>query len=174
MKSIASPIVLMLALAACSGSPEADPQSPKSDPAQARAQPVPAEQTAPDDEPFFCGGETTQAKAEEFFADLRQALSSEDGPSKFNRFVAPRFWVTRGEQSIYYDLADFNSVTPRFITIEDWEAIDERGLEVMGVGGWRGCSMDHGKVWLDAYGEDGILLKGINHDLEWVEPSSKN
>ena len=121
------------------------------------------------DSPFYCGGETTQAKAEAFFADLKRALASEEGPAKFNRFVAPSFSVRRGERRVIYDLDDFNSITPRFISIDDWKAIDERGLEVMGMGSWRGCMMDHGKVWLDAYGEDGILLKGINHDLKWVE-----
>ena len=116
-----------------------------------------------------CGGETTRAKAEEFFADLKEELAKAEANQSFIRFVAPSFWVRRSDKRTVFDRADFNAVTPRFLTMDDWREIERRGLKDLENLGYRGCLMDHGKVWIDAYGEQGLLLRGINHDMPWVE-----
>ncbi len=130
-------------------------------------EPAPVLQRSNDQDTFYCGEETTRARAVQFFEDLDTALSSSKGPNKFNRFMAPRFSVVENERYLAFDLVEFNAVTPRFIAPDDWSEIARRGLDGLDHGGYRGCFFDNGRVWLEAYGDQGLLLKGINHDIAW-------
>jgi len=123
---------------------------------------------------YPCGGETTFALAQDYFADLSEALASDAGPEAFNRFLAPRFSVFRDGKYAYFDRSDFRAITPRFISREDWQRISEQGLNAVEDAGYRGCMIAHGKVWFDAYGRDGLLLKAINHDLAWDDKTGVN
>ncbi|WP_086735400.1 hypothetical protein [Erythrobacter colymbi] len=123
------------------------------------------------DEPIFCGGETTRAEAQAYFVRLDKALAADASKSRFNAFVAPIFGVTdaRGRH-LYFRRADFNSVTPGRIRIEEWRQISARGLKALRNAGWRGCMMSHGKVWFETSETNGLELKGFNRTLAW-DPS---
>ena len=117
---------------------------------------------------FRCGTQTSQEKAEAYFTDLAAALHHQSDPAQFNRFMAPSFSINSGGANTTYNLADFRAITPDFVTIEEWREIERRGLVNVFDAGWRGCALDHGKVWFDAYGEEGLKLKSLDRDLEWV------
>lgn len=122
--------------------------------------------TAPD--VFFCGGETTRAKAQAYFARLKVAVNAASPKSRFNEFVAPQFLITdaRG-RTLWFKRADFNSVTPRHIRVEEWREISARGLAAVRDVGWRGCMMSHGKVWFESSETHGLELKGFNRAMAW-------
>ena len=122
----------------------------------------------PMQETMYCGGETTRAVVDAYFAELQEAIEAGRPASYFNRFVADRFSTLRDESYLAFDREDFNSVTPRFFSMSDWRAIAERGSARLEDVGYRGCMFDHGKVWFQGYG-DTFELRAINHDLPWVE-----
>lgn len=117
-----------------------------------------------------CGGETTQAAIELYFANLRSALSEAGPDRRFNRFVRERFGI-RSEQgkALWFDLADFNAITPGKITRDEWQEIRNRGPHKLENAGWRGCFLDHGKVWFEATEETGLKLTWISRDMPWEE-----
>jgi hypothetical protein len=120
---------------------------------------------------FYCGGETTNAEVASYFEKLEKALSENGPKNRFNQFVADRFGVTdSGGRTLRFALKDFNSITPGRITIGDWERIRDRGPARLEGAGWRGCFMDHGKVWFEADGQSGLKLKLIARDIDWVDP----
>lgn len=169
---------IAFSLAACSSEPatldhapgisERESEPPKRDLTKLDIPQVASPETA--DGVYYCGGQTTTAKAEAYFADLAAALLNEDDPAALNRFVAPEFSINSQGRNTIYKLADFPSVTPDLVPMEDWREIQKRGLAGLFDGGWRGCALDHGKVWFDAYGEDGLRLKALNRDIEWEAP----
>ena len=117
---------------------------------------------------YFCGGETDLATVRLYFADLAQALAQPGSTSRFNRFVRARFGVTddRGE-TLYFNAKDVDSITPTRITIPEWREIQRRGERSLLSAGYRGCFMDHGKVWFEA-SEKGFRLMGIAKNMPWV------
>ena len=38
--------------------------------------------------------------------------------------------------------------------------------------GWRGCVMNHGKVWFESNETKGLEMKGLNRSMAW-EPVSR-
>lgn len=120
-------------------------------------------------EVFYCGGETTRAAVELYFVNLRSALAENSPKSRFNQFVADRFGVrdTRGK-TLWFDLKDFHSVTPGRIARDEWRQISNRGQDGLEDAGWRGCFLDHGKVWFEADAQSGFKLKSIAKDMPWV------
>jgi hypothetical protein len=122
----------------------------------------------PRDEVFYCGGETTRGEVERYFARLKVALRATGPKSRFNEFVAPKFLVTseRG-RTFYFDLEDFNSITPSRIPLKDWQEISARGPDQVEGIGWRGCMMNHGKVWFESNETRRLELKGLNRSLAW-------
>lgn len=122
----------------------------------------------PRDEVIYCGGETTRGEVERYFARLKVALRETGPKSRFNEFVAPKFLVTseRG-RTLYFDLEDFNSITPSRIPLSDWQEISARGPNQIEDLGWRGCMMNHGKVWFESNETRGLELKGLNRSMAW-------
>ncbi len=122
----------------------------------------------PRDEVFHCGGETTRGKVERYFVRLKSALRATGPKSRFNEFVAPRFVITdeRG-RTLYFDLEDFNSITPGRIPLSDWQEISARGASEVDPIGWRGCMMNHGKVWFESDETKGIHLRGFDRSRPW-------
>ena len=122
--------------------------------------------TAPD--VFFCGGETTRAKAQAYFARLKLAVNATSPKSRFNEFVAPEFMITdsRG-RTLSFKRADFNSVTPGRITLEEWRESSARGFAAVSDVGWRGCMMSHGKVWFDSSETHGLVLREFHRTMAW-------
>ena len=104
----------------------------------------------------------------QFFRALRKGLEQKRPAAYYNRFLGETFGVTRSGRYLRYNKADFNAVTPRFFSSKDWENIAKRGERGLESVGWRGCMMDHGKVWFQA-DENGLRLTSINHDMAWVE-----
>ena len=121
----------------------------------------------------YCGGETTRAATELYFKDLRSALSEATPNRRFNQFVGERFGI-RSEQgkSIWFDLADFDAITPGKITLEEWREISSRGPDQLQNAGWRGCFFDNGKVWFEATEDTGLKLTWISKDMPWVKRES--
>lgn len=123
-------------------------------------------------EPLFCGLSTTHAKAAAYFARLKSALQATSPESRFNEFVAPQFTIIDATgRSLSFQRADFNSITPGRIRIEDWREISARGLAAVEGVGWRGCIMSHGRVWFEASETQGLVLMGINRTIAWDPPS---
>jgi hypothetical protein len=122
----------------------------------------------PRDEVFYCGGETTRGEVDRYFARLKAALNAKAPKSRFNEFVAPKFLITdqRG-RTLYFDLEDFNSITPGRISLRDWQEISARGPNQIEDLGWRGCMMNDGKVWFDSNETKGLQLKGLNRSMAW-------
>ena len=119
---------------------------------------------------IYCGGETTQANVDLYFANLSLALTETSPESRFNRFVADRFSVRDAQgKELWFDLKDFNSIVPGRITLEEWQRISDRGSDELNPAGYRGCFMDHGKVWFDANEQTGFKLRSIAKDMDWVE-----
>lgn len=85
----------------------------------------------------------------------------------------PRFLITdkRG-RTLYFDLEDFNAITPGRIALSDWQEISARGPGQVRDVGWRGCMMNHGKVWFESSETKGLELKGLNRSMAW-EPVSR-
>jgi hypothetical protein len=118
---------------------------------------------------YSCGGTTDLATVERYFADLGQALAQPGLLSRFNRFVGAQFAVTpRRGPTLYFNLSDVGSVTPAYITVAEWREIHRRGERSLNGAGYRGCFMDHGKVWFEGSREDGLRLMGIARDMPWV------
>ena len=119
---------------------------------------------------IYCGGETTQATVDVYFANLKSALATAGPSNRFNQFVSDKFGVTdtQGEMH-WFDLKDFNSIVPDRIAIEEWQKISDRGSEMLDPAGYRGCFMDHGKVWFVAGEQSGFKLRSIAKDMDWVE-----
>lgn len=124
----------------------------------------------------FCGGETNVATVENYFSELDRALTN---PvvyrPRFNGFVGDRFGIrdARG-RTLYFNVSEVGLVSPGRISIEEWREISRRGARGLRNAGWRGCFMDHGKVWFES-GQDGSFrLILIARDIPWVELSSGN
>ena len=117
-----------------------------------------------------CGGETTQAAIELYFKNLRSELSGAGPDRRFNQFVRERFGI-RSEQGkpLWFDLTDFNAITPGKINLEEWKEISTRGPDKLVNAGWRGCFLDDGKVWFEATEETGLKLTWISKDMPWEE-----
>lgn len=129
---------------------------------------APASSAASEPEAFFCGGQTTRAEAQAYFVRLQKALAADAPKSRFNAFVAPIFAVTDAKgRHLSFRKADFNSITPGRIRVEEWRHISARGLKALGSAGWRGCMMSHGKVWFETSETNGLELKGFNRTLAW-------
>lgn len=117
---------------------------------------------------FPCGGYTTRAEAQAYFARLKLALNAASPKSRFNEFVAPQFLITDASgRTLSFKRADFNSITPGRIRIEEWQEISARGLAAVEDLGWRGCMMNHGKVWFESSETHGLELKGFNRTMAW-------
>ena len=121
--------------------------------------------------PVYCGGVTDVATVERYFSDLRQALSKSAPKSRFNRFVDGTFGVrsSRGH-TLYFNVEDVGSVTPRRISVEEWREISRRGARSLQNAGWRGCFTDNGKVWFVGSEDGGLRLTLISHDMPWTKP----
>jgi len=119
---------------------------------------------------FFCGGETTQAEVDRYFARLKTAIKASSPKNRFNEFVAPKFRITneRG-RTLVFNLEDFNSITPGRIPLKDWQEISARGPDQVENMGWRGCMMNHGKVWFESNETKGLELKGLNRSMVWEQ-----
>ena len=115
---------------------------------------------------FYCGGETTRAEVSRFFSLLHEGMEEGRPAAYFNQFVADRFRVIRDERNFVFDREDFNSVTPRFFSREDWIRIVDKGAPGLNDMGWRGCMIDQGKVWFTA-SVKGLHISSINHDMAW-------
>lgn len=115
----------------------------------------------------YCGGETTRAEVTRFFSRLRAGVEQDRPAAYFNQFVAERFVVRRNERRLVFDKEDFNSVTRKFFSREDWIRISDKGTAGLEDMGWRGCMMDLGKVWFDP-DENGLRLRVIDHDMPWL------
>ncbi len=59
-------------------------------------------------------------------------------------------------------------MSPGRIGIEEWQEIHRRGERSLHGAGYRGCFMDHGKVWFEASEEHGFRLMGIAENMPWV------
>lgn len=120
-------------------------------------------------ESYFCGGETELATVERYFSELEKALVQPGLLSRFNRFVAPRIALTdsRG-RTINISVKDVGAVTPGRISVQEWREIQRRGRRSLHDAGYRGCFMDHGKVWFEASQEHGFRVVGIAKNLLWV------
>jgi hypothetical protein len=117
----------------------------------------------------FCGGETDLATVERYFSDLEKTLAHPGPQSRFNRFVRPRYAVTDTHgQTLYFNVADVGSPTPAHITIPEWREIHRRGRRALNDAGYRGCFMDHGKIWFEASEEHGFRLAGIARNMPWI------
>ena len=123
----------------------------------------------------FCGGETDAATVERYFSDLRRVLTSSAPRTRFNVFVHDRFGVRNARgRTLYFNLSDVGSVSPGRINIEEWREISRRGARSLQNAGWRGCFMDHGKVWFEGSREHGFRLTLIARDMPWVAPVQGN
>lgn len=125
--------------------------------------------TPDNDEPYFCGGETTRSQVDRFFADLHEALASGSPLSRFDRFVAGSFQVVEHGKATTFDRNDFNSITPRFVTLADWEEMRKRKTANLQGAGYRGCFFDNGKAWFVASPDQGLRVAGINKDMPWLK-----
>jgi hypothetical protein len=136
------------------------------------AAPDSAQATAPaPGQTVYCGGTTDVATVERYFSDLRQALASSAPRARFNDFVGNHFGTTSARsRTLHFRLRDIGWVTPGRISIREWQEISRRGARSLHNAGWRGCFMDHGKVWFQAGGEEGFRLFHISRNLPWVEP----
>lgn len=121
----------------------------------------------------YCGGETTRAAADLYFKNLRSALSEATPNRRFNQFVRERFGI-RSEQgeALWFDLADFDAITPGKITLDEWQEISRRGPDQLRNAGWRGCFFDNGKVWFEATEDTGLKLTLISKDMPWEKRES--
>lgn len=123
-----------------------------------------------DKEVFYCGGETSIAEVALYFERLETALAESGPRNRFNQFVADRFGVTDASgRVLWFTLNDFGSITPGRITLEEWQHIKDRGPARLEDAGWRGCFMDHGKVWFEADEKAGFKLRSINRDMDWAD-----
>jgi hypothetical protein len=95
--------------------------------------------------------------------------------SRFNRFVASRFFVTdaRGRTG-RFNVEDVGSVSPGRISIEEWREIHRRGERSLQNAGYRGCFLDHGKVWFEASEKHGFQLIGIAKNMPWAPLAEPN
>ena len=171
MKTYATPIIFALTLAACSAAPEADEEASASEAVEAPASTSSEVQSAAGSEAFFCGGETTREQAAQFFADLDSALKSGDSGEQLNALVTSQFTVIEDDTAANHDISGAGTVTPSLVTRDNWEAINARGLSELESVGYRGCMMDHGKVWFEASEGGPLKLKSINRNMDWVEPA---
>jgi hypothetical protein len=171
MKPYATPIIFALSLAACSAAPEADEEASASGAVEAPASTSSEGQSAAGREAFICGGETTREHAAQFFADLDSALKSSDSGEQFKALLTLQFTVIEGDTAASHDISRAGAVTPSLVTRDDWEAINARGLSELESVGYRGCMMDHGKVWFEASEGGPLKLKSINRDMDWVGPA---
>lgn len=122
------------------------------------------------DDVFYCGGETTSTVVASYFEGLDKALAETAPRSRFNQFVADRFGVSdSGGRTLWFALEDFESITPGRIGIDEWRHINDRGQASLEDAGWRGCFMDHGKVWFEADGKSGLKLRSINRNMDWID-----
>ena len=128
-------------------------------------------QASPDGSAVYCGGVTDVATVERYFSDLRQALARSAPKTRFNGFVDGTFGVrsSRGH-TLYFKVKDIGSVTPGRISIQEWREISRRGARSLQNAGWRGCFMDHGKVWFEGSVEGGFRLTLISRDMPWAKP----
>ncbi len=124
---------------------------------------------SPRGEVVYCGGETDVATVERYFSALRRALANSVPRARFNAFVSDTFGVrsARG-RTLYFNVRDVGSVTPGRISIREWKEISRRGARSLNNAGWRGCFMDHGKVWFEGSRENGFRLTLISRDMPWV------
>jgi len=119
----------------------------------------------------FCGGETDVATVERYFSDLRRALTNSNPGTRLNAFVGNRFGVRNARgRTLYFNVRDVGSVTPGRISIQEWREISRRGARSLQNAGWRGCFMDHGKIWFEGSREHGFRLTLIARDMPWVAP----
>lgn len=163
-------VLLLLSIGACSDGP----QSSHTGAAQAvTARKAPHEPAQRDS--YYCGGETDLATVERYFADLGRALAQSGPGSRFNRFVRTRFAVTdRRGRTVYFKLEDVGSATPAYITVSEWREIQRRGERSLRGAGYRGCFMDHGRVWFEGSQEDGLRLHGIARNMPWAPPAGRD
>ena len=118
-----------------------------------------------------CGGVTDVATVDRYFSDLRQALTKSGPKKRFNAFVRDTFGVrSRQGHTLYFNVQEVGSVTPGRISIEEWREISRRGGRSLQSAGWRGCFMNHGKVWFEGSEESGFRLTLIARDVPWAKP----
>ena len=137
---ILSACALSLLLAACS--PEQDNAAPID---ASKTEPIAQTETAAD-EVLYCGDETTQQLAENYFTDMRLALEADGPPDRFDKFVGDRFTVIRDGRVLRFDKADFNSLMPHFFSIEDWRMLASQNVDDLQPLGYRGCDIRGGNV----------------------------
>lgn len=124
-----------------------------------------------EDEVVFCGGKTDVVTVERYFSELRDALAKPGPTKRFNAFVGPTFGTrSRSGRTLYFNVKDIGSVTPGRISIAEWREISRRSARSLNNAGWRGCFMDHGKVWFEGSEQGGFRLTLIAHDMAWVTP----
>ncbi|MDK2768666.1 MAG: hypothetical protein KYX69_13215 [Sphingomonas sp.] len=118
---------------------------------------------------IYCGGETTNIEVEAYFSRLKDTLAEGGSGARFKQFVADRFSITdaRGRW-LSFRLGDFNSITPGRITRAEWGEIAKRGASGLQNAGWRGCFLDHGKVWFEADEKAGFKLTSVAKNMPWV------
>lgn len=120
------------------------------------------------EEVLYCGGETTESVAREYFQQLNEVIEKDLPTGEFDRFVGQRFSTFRDGRYLVFVRDEVAPVTPMRISRQDWSEIARRGIDGLSGGNYRGCSFDHGKVWFEGYG-DTFELSAINHDLDWEE-----
>lgn len=148
------PQLALAVLIACAAGASAEPQTDTSK-----------------DTALFCGGKTDVVTVERYFSDLRDALAKPGPMRRFNAFVEPTFGIrSKSGHTLYFNLKDIGSVTPGRISIAEWREISRRGARSLNNAGWRGCFMDHGKVWFEGSEEGGFRLSLIARDMAWATP----
>lgn len=117
------------------------------------------------EEVFYCGGETTEDVAREYFQQLNEAIEKDLPVGEFDRFVGERFSTFRDGRYLVFVRDEVAPVTPMRISREDWSEIARRGIDGLW-DNYRGCMHNHGKVWFQGYGNT-FELSAINHDIAW-------
>jgi hypothetical protein len=119
----------------------------------------------------YCGGQVEVAVVERYFSDLKRALEQPGPKARFNLFVDTQFGVrSKAGRTLYFNLKDIGSVKPGRISVQEWQEISRRGAQSLNDAGWRGCFMDHGKVWFVGSKEGGFRLVLISRDMPWAKP----
>ena len=117
---------------------------------------------------FYCGGETTRARVDAYFDKLKRLVGSGAPPIEFDQFVGERFSTLKNDRYLVFKKDDVSPVTPARISRDDWREIAKRGVDEIRDAGWRGCMLNHGRVWFETDGES-FYLRAINHDIRWAD-----
>lgn len=144
------------------------PSAPPRNNAVAGKQAAESLASRPENDIFVCGGETTRSAVDRYYQDIAKALAEPDADRLFNHLVSRNLSLRDAHGSIVrLDSSEIETVTPRIVSRQDWQVISSRGPDALQDAGWRGCFLNHGKVWFEASEEDGLRLKSIARDMPW-------